>query len=351
MIRFLYAIFTVLSLIGTAFALLALGLPAEGATPNEVHLLNVSYDPTRELYEQINEKFVEEYKAKTGTVVTIEQSHGGSGKQARAILDGLKADVATLALGWDITALQKAGLVSENWQSRLANNASPYTSTIVLLVRKGNPKQIKDWGDLIKPGVQVVVANPKTSGGARWAFLAAWGSAAGAKAYDFSTAQGAKAAADDAAAAKDFPVLSDKKALEYVTALYKNVPVLDIGARGATVTFAQKHIGDVLLTWENEAYLAQEEFGGADKGDSKFEIVYPSVSVLAEPPVTVVDKVVDAKGTRAAAEAYLQFLYSPAGQEIIAANHYRPRDAELLKKFGATLPAIKLFTIDQTFGS
>jgi sulfate transport system substrate-binding protein len=314
-------------------------------SPKEVKLLNVSYDPTRELYEEINRQFAEDYKSKTGVTVKIEQSHGGSGKQAKAVIDGLKADVVTLALGWDITAIEKSGLINSGWQAELPDNSSPYTSTIVFLVRKGNPKAIKDWNDLIKDGVQVVTPNPKTSGGARWNFLAAWGYAAGVKGRDFGKAGEAKAAADAAAAAKDFPVAADEKGKAFVTELFKHVPVLDTGARGSTVSFAQKGIGDVLLAWENEAWLAQEEFG-----KDKFEIVYPSVSILAEPPVTIVDKYADEHNVRPVAEAYLKFLYTKPAQETIGLLHYRPRDTEILAKYKATLPAISLFTVDEAFG-
>ena len=293
-------------------------------------LLNVSYDPTRELYEDINPAFAADYKAKTGNDVHIEQSHGGSGKQAHAVLDGLRADVVTLALAWDITALEKAGLVNPGWQDRFPQNSSPYTSTIVFLVRKGNPKQVQNWEDLTKDGVQVITANPKTGGGARWNFLAAWGHAAGAKSGDPKLLQ----------------QLDEAKGNAFVAQLYKNVPVLDAGARGSTVTFAQKNIGDVLIAWENEAWLAQEEFG-----KDKFDIVYPTDSILAEPPVAVVDKVVDAKGTRAAAEAYLKFLYTPAAQEIIATNHYRPRDPAVLQAHALDLPAVKLFTVANLAGT
>jgi sulfate transport system substrate-binding protein len=289
----------------------------------QVKLLNVSYDPTRELYDDLNLAFADQYKTDTGKTITIEQSHGGSGKQAHAVIDGLQADVVTLGLGWDVTAIERAGLIKPGWHSRLPQNASPYTSTIVFVVHKGNPKHVKDWPDLLRSDVQTIVPNPKTSGGARWAFLAAYGAAGGAPAGK----------------------IDDAKGTAYVTALYKNVPVLDTGARGATVTFAQKNVGDVLLTWENEAHLLLGEFG-----QDKFELVYPSVSILAEPPVAVVDKVVDQKGTRAAAEAYLKYLYTPDAQEIIASHHYRPRDPEKLKAFEAKLPPIKLFTIDQAFG-
>ena len=312
-----------------AASLVLVALAGGNGHAQNVNLLNVSYDPTRELYEDINPVFRDAYKAQTGQTVLIEQSHGGSGKQAHAVLDGLRADVVTLALGYDIISLQKAGLISAGWQDRLPDNSCPYTSTIVFLVRKGNPRNIKDWKDLIQPGVQVIVANPKTSGGARWAFLAAWGQAAGAKPGDPKVQEQLDSAAGDA----------------YVTALYHNVPVLDTGARGSTVTFAQKNIGDVLVSWENEAWLAQDEFG-----KDKFDIVYPSISILAEPPVAVVDKVVDAKGTRAAAEAYLKFLYTPPAQEIIAADHYRPRLAAVLAAHSDELPGLPLFTINNVAG-
>jgi sulfate transport system substrate-binding protein len=338
--KFLAAVAAVLSLVAWFAA-----PRAQAADAGEVRLLNVSYDPTRELYETINPLFIEAYKAQTGVTVKIEQSHGGSSKQARGVIDGLKADVVTLALGWDITAIEKAGLIDKGWQERLPDNAAPYTSTIVFLVRKGNPKQVKQWPDLIKDGVQVIVANPKTSGGARWAFLAAWGAAAEAPTYDLADPKGAAEAIQKAKDAKEFPLLESSKAKAYITQLYQHVPVLDTGARGATVTFAQKQQGDVLLTWENEAWLAQEEFG-----KDKFEIVYPSVSILAEPPVAVVDKVVDARGTRAVAEAYLNYLYTPEAQEVIGALHYRPRNAEAFKKNASSLPPIRLFTIQETFG-
>jgi sulfate/thiosulfate transport system substrate-binding protein len=311
----------------------------------DVKLINVSYDPTRELYEEVNRLFAEKYKAEHNQAVSIEQSHGGSSKQARAVIDGLRADVVTLALGHDIAAIEKGGLIEKGWEKEFPNNSSPYTSTIVFLVRKGNPKGIKDWNDLVKPGVGVVVANPKTSGAARWAFLAGWGYAAGAPSYDLSTSAGVKASADAIAAAKDHPALKDQKGADFISKLYKNVPVLDTGARGSTVTFAQKNTGDVLLNWENEAYLAIEEFGA-----DKFEIVYPSVSILAEPPVAIVDKVVGAKGTRKIAEEYLKFLYTPEVQDVAGQLHYRPRDTEALARYKETLPAIKLFTIDEAFG-
>ena len=287
-----------------------------------VTLLNVSYDPTRELYEDVNKAFATRWKADTGQAVTIQQSHGGSGKQARSVIDGLEADVVTLGLAYDVDAVARSGLVAKDWAARLPDHATPYTSTIVFLVRKGNPKQIKEWEDLVKDGVQVIVPNPKTSGGARWAYLAAWGHAQ------------RKAGSDGAAAAKAF-----------VTALYQHVPVLDSGARGSTTTFVERGIGDVLLSWENEAFLAVEKLG-----PDKLDIVVPKDSILAEPPVAVVDKVVDQKGTRAAAEAYLKFLYTDEGQAIAARNHYRPRKAEAASKLGIKFPAIELFTIDEAFG-
>jgi len=294
---------------------------AAGSVAGGQTLLNVSYDPTRELYVAINAAFIKQWQAKTGKTVQIRQSHGGSGAQARAVSDGLEADVVTLALAYDIDAVQKAGLISDpGWQKRLPQNSAPYTSTIVFLVRKGNPKGIKDWSDLVKPGIRVITPNPKTSGGARWNYLAAW---------EYGKRSGGG---------------TDAKGREFVAQLFKNVPVLDSGARGATTTFVQRGIGDVLLAWENEAYLAVGE------GRGQVEIVVPSLSILAEPPVAVVDKVVDKKGTRAAAEAYLQFLYSPEGQEIAARHHYRPRDATVAAKFAGTFAQVKLFTIDEAFG-
>jgi len=284
-------------------------------------LLNVSYDPTRELYQELNAAFEKQWQARTGKTVTIQQSHGGSGKQARAVIDGLEADVLTLALGYDIDAVAATGLLPKDWQKRLPNNSAPYTSTIVFLVRKGNPKGIKDWNDLVKPGIQVITPNPKTSGGARWNYLAAW-------AYALKQPGG-----------------NDAKAKEFVTALFKNVPVLDSGARGATITFVQRGIGDVLLAWENEAFLSIKELG-----PEKVDIVIPSLSILAEPPVTVVDRIVDRKGTRAVARAYLKYLYTPQGQEIAARNYYRPRLEAVAKKFAATFPRINLITIDEVFG-
>lgn len=284
-----------------------------------VTLLNVSYDPTRELYKAVNAKFAAEWKARYGQDVVINQSHGGSGKQARSVIDGLAADVVTLALAADIDEIAaKAKVLPANWQSRLANNSTPYTSTIVFLVRKGNPWKIKDWPDLLKPGVGVVTPNPKTSGGARWAYLAAW-------------AYGLRAG-------------GEAKAKDFVTQVYKHVPVLDTGARASTITFAQRNIGDVLLSWENEAYLASDEFG------DKFDIVFPSSSILAEPPVAVVDKIVDKRRTRNLAEQYLKYLYTPEAQEIIARNHYRPRDAAVAAKYARNFPNLPLVTIDDTFG-
>lgn len=279
-------------------------------------LLNVSYDPTRELYRAVNDTFIKEWKAKTGQTVTIEQSHGGSGKQARAVIDGLQADVVTLALAGDIDQIAKTGKIKADWQKRLGNNSSPYTSTIVFLVRKGNPKHIKDWGDLVKPGIGVITPNPKTSGGARWNYLAAW------------------------AWALKQPGGSETTAKEFVRKLYKNVPVLDTGARGATTTFVQRGIGDVLLAWENEGLLAIKELG-----PGKAEIVAPSISILAEPSVAVVDKVVLRRGTREVATGYLQYLYSKEGQEIIAKNFYRPRDMDIAAKYAAQFPKLHLVTI------
>jgi sulfate transport system substrate-binding protein len=283
-------------------------------------LLNVSYDPTRELYQAYNAAFAKYWQGKSGKTVQIRQSHAGSGAQARSVIDGLEADVVTLALAGDIDAIAQSGLISSGWQKRLPQNSTPYTSTIVFLVRKGNPKGLKDWNDLVRPGVSVITPNPKTSGGARWNYLAAW------------------------AYAKSQPGGSDAKAKEFVTQLLKNVPVLDSGARGATTTFVQRGIGDVLLSWENEAYLALQEQG------DKVQIVVPSISILAEPSVAVVDKVVDKKGTRAVAEEYLKYLYSPEGQEIAAKNHYRPRDPKIAAKYASSFATVKLVTIDQAFG-
>jgi sulfate/thiosulfate transport system substrate-binding protein len=301
-----------------AFALVTatlIGVPRANAA--EVTLLNVSYDPTRELYVEYNAAFAKYWKAKTGQDVKINQSHGGSGKQARSVIDGLQADVVTLALAADIDAVAAQGkLLPVNWASRFPENSSPYTSTIVFLVRKGNPKGIKDWSDLIKPGIQVITPNPKTSGGARWNYLAAW------------------------AWALKQPGGSDATAKEFVRKLYKNVPVLDTGARGSTTTFVQRGLGDVLIAWENEALLAVKELGG-----DKLQIVVPTVSVLAEPPVAVVDKVVLKRGTREVAQAYLQYLYSKEGQEIVAKQYYRPRDKEVAAKYAAQYPKLNLVTI------
>jgi sulfate/thiosulfate transport system substrate-binding protein len=316
---------------------------AEGAA--SVRLLNVSYDPTRELYGSINDAFAAYYVKKTGTNVIIEQSHGGSGKQALSVVNGLQADVVTLGLGWDVDAIERAGLIKSGWQGRFPYNSAPYTSTVAFLVRKGNPKHIHDWKDLLRPGVQVIAANPKVSGAGRWAFIGLWGAVAGAKTYDLSTKEGLAESIADGKAAKDFPVYKSGAALAAITEFYKHVPVLDTGARGATVTFAQKGIGDVLINWENELYLASDEFG-----KDKFEIVYPSVSVLGEPPVAIVDSVVDKRGTRAVATAYLDYLYTPEAQDIIAQWHYRPRDIDIYKKYAQDFPPLKLFTVDQAFG-
>jgi sulfate/thiosulfate-binding protein len=320
--------------------------PSRPAISEEVKLLNVSYDPTRELYTDINGLFAELYKAHTGMSVTFEQSHGGSSKQARSVIDGLKADVVTLGLAWDIIAIERAGLIKPGWQEKLPYNSSPYTSTVGFLVRKGNPKNIKDWKDLTRPDVQVIVPNPKTSGAGRWAFLALWGATAKVPTHDLSTLAGLKESQAAAQSAKDFPVYQNDDARMVIEKFYNNnVPVLDTGARGATVTFAQKQLGDVLLNWENELWLALDEFG-----KDKFEIVYPPGSILGEPPVAVVDEVVDKKGTREVAEAYLKFLYASEAQETAAQLHYRPRDIDALKKYSAELPPIPLFTIDEIFG-
>jgi sulfate/thiosulfate transport system substrate-binding protein len=301
-----------------AFALLVLAAapPARAQTT----LLNVSYDPTRELYRAVNRAFVPAWQAQSGQRITVNMSHGGSGTQARAVLDGLPADVVTLALAADIDALAKRGLLAPDWQSRLPDNASPYTSTVVFLVRQGNPKAIRDWPDLLKPGVAVITPNPKTSGGARWSFLAALGYA------------------------KRQPGASDQSGDEFMRRLFRQVPVLDTGARGATTSFVQRGLGDVLLAWENEAWLARQEFG-----ETKFEIVYPSVSILAEPPVAVVDSVVDRKGTRQLAQAYLEFLYTKEGQELAAKNYYRPRDPEVSARYAERYPPLKMVDI-QAFG-
>jgi sulfate/thiosulfate-binding protein len=300
----------------------ALGLLfAAGTAWADLSLLNVSYDPTREFYQEYNSAFSKYWQGKTQEKVVVRQSHGGSGKQARSVIDGLDADVVTLALAYDIDALAGRKLIPADWQKRLPKNASPYTSTIVFLVRKGNPKQIKDWGDLVKPGVGVVTPNPKTSGGARWNYLAAW------------------------AYALKQPGSNEDIASEFVGKLYRNVKVLDSGARGATTTFTERGIGDVLLAWENEAFLAVKE-----KGADKFEIVTPSLSILAEPPVSVVDKTVDKRGMRKVAEAYLEYLYSPVAQELAAKHHYRPRDPQMAAKYAARFARINLVTIDDVFG-
>ncbi|MDP3670936.1 MAG: sulfate ABC transporter substrate-binding protein [Telluria sp.] len=296
-------------------------LALQPAFAADVQLLNVSYDPTRELYQDINQAFARQWKRQAGDNVKIRQSHGGSGKQARTVIDGLDADVVTLALAYDIDEIARRELLAKDWQKRLPNNSSPYSSTIVFLVRKGNPKGIKDWDDLAKPGIAVITPNPKTSGGARWNYLAAWG-------YALKQPGG-----------------TDARARELVGRLFKNVPVLDSGARGATTTFVERGIGDVLLAWENEALLAIKELG-----PGKVEIVAPSLSILAEPPVALLDKAVDKHGTRKLAQAYLQFLYSAEGQEIIAKNYYRPTVENEAKKYAAQFPKVKLFTIDEVFG-
>jgi sulfate/thiosulfate-binding protein len=290
------------------------------ANAADIDLLNVSYDPTRELYADLSKAFAPKFKADTGKTIDVKTSNGGSGAQARAVIDGLEADLVTLALAYDIDAIADRGLIAADWQARLPQHSSPYTSTIVFLVRKGNPKNIKDWDDVAKPGVKVITPNPKTSGGARWNYLAAWGFAL--KKYG-----------------------SEDKAREFVKSVYANVPVLDAGARGATLTFVQRGVGDVLLAWENEAFLAVNELGR-----DKFDIVVPSISILAEPPVSVVDRNVDRKGTRQAAEAFLKFIYSPEGQTIAAQDHYRPRDPDVARQYAANFPEIKLITIDDFGG-
>src|ERR1700730_889648 len=325
---------------------LVLGFAPLPLVSEEVKILNVSYDPTRELYSGINSLFAERYKSRTGLIVSFEQSHGGSSKQARSVIDGLRADVVTLALAWDIIAIERAGLIKPGWQDKLPYNSTPFTSTVAFLVRRGNPKNIKDWTDLTRSDVQVIVPNPKTSGAGRWAFLALWGAATEAKTHDLSSAAGFEEAHAAARMAKDFPAYQNAEARMEIEKFYNNnVPVLDTGARGATVTFAQKQLGDVLLNWENELWLAREEFG-----PDKFDIVYPSRSILGEPPVAVVDEVVDKKGTRDIAEAYLRFLYTSEAQDLAAELHYRPRDVAVLQKYRAELPPIPFFTIDEIFG-
>ncbi|WP_016604254.1 sulfate ABC transporter substrate-binding protein, partial [Yersinia pestis] len=303
---------------GVGLSLLVL---ASGAMAKDIQLLNVSYDPTREFYQEYNQAFSKYWQQQTGDKVTVRQSHGGSGKQATSVINGIEADVVTLALAYDVDAIAERGRIDKNWIKRLPDNSAPYTSTIVFLVRKGNPKQIHDWSDLVKPGTSVITPNPKTSGGARWNYLAAWGYALEHNNNDQAKAQ------------------------EFVNALYKNVEVLDSGARGATNTFVERGIGDVLIAWENEALLAVNEVG-----NGQFDIVTPSVSILAEPTVSVVDKVVDKRGTRDVADAYLKYLYSPEGQTIAAKNYYRPRDPVVAAKFAKEFPQLKLFTIDEVFG-
>jgi len=306
---------------GLAVAL-AFALAAGSVAARDVTLLNVSYDPTRELYQEVNAAFAQAWKTKTGDNVSVKASHGGSGKQARAIIDGLEADVATLALAHDIDEIAaRAQLLPADWQQRLPHRSTPYTSTAIFLVRKGNPKAIRDWGDLIRPGLSVITANPKTSGGARWNYLAAYG---------WALRQ---------------PGGTDASARDYIAKLYRNVPVLDSGARGSTVTFAKRDIGDVLLAWENEAHLALKEFGA-----DKFDIVYPPTSILAEPPVALIDKVADKHGTRAVAQGYLDFLYTPEAQAIAARHHYRPIDPQVAARYAAQFPKLALFTIDEAFG-
>ncbi|AJJ56047.1 sulfate-binding protein [Yersinia pseudotuberculosis IP 32953] len=300
---------------------LSLLLLASGAIAKDIQLLNVSYDPTREFYQEYNQAFSKYWQQQTGDKVTVRQSHGGSGKQATSVINGIEADVVTLALAYDVDAIAERGRIDKNWIKRLPDNSAPYTSTIVFLVRKGNPKQIHDWSDLVKPGTSVITPNPKTSGGARWNYLAAWGYALEHNNNDQAKAQ------------------------EFVNALYKNVEVLDSGARGATNTFVERGIGDVLIAWENEALLAVNEVG-----NGQFDIVTPSVSILAEPTVSVVDKVVDKRGTCDVADAYLKYLYSPEGQTIAAKNYYRPRDPAVAAKFAKEFPQLKLFTIDEVFG-
>jgi sulfate/thiosulfate transport system substrate-binding protein len=325
-----------------AVACIALALGLQTAEAKTVKLLNASYDPTRELYQDVNKAFSAQWKQKTGDEVIISQSHGGSGQQARAVIDGLDADVVTLALAYDIHSIaEKGSLLPAGWQKRLPQNSAPYTSTIVFLVRKGNPKGIKDWEDLVKPGIGVIPANPKTSGGARWTYLAAWGAAL----HRFPQVKGFAPLVNGKADPTHVYGSPEAFARDYVTRFYKNAPVLDSGARGATTTFIQRGIGDVLVGWENEAILSLKELG-----QGQYEIVYPSESILAEPPVAVVDRVAEKHGTQAVAEAYLRFLYTPEGQELVAKNFYRPRSAEVARKYAAQFPNVKTFTIDAAFG-
>jgi sulfate/thiosulfate transport system substrate-binding protein len=312
---------TIARLLSRTLLATALAATSTMVSARDITLLNVSYDPTRELYQAIDAAFPKYWKAKTGEDLKINASHGGSGAQSRAVQDGLDADVVTLALAYDIDAIANKGLIARDWQKKFRDNSTPYTSTIVFLVRKGNPKGLRDWADIARPGVGVVVANPKTSGGARWAYLAAYG---------WALKQ---------------PGATDASARDYIRKVYANVPVLDSGARGSTVTFAQREVGDVLLAWENEAWLSLKEFGA-----DKFDVVYPAASILAEPPVAIVDKVVDRKGTRAVAQAYLEYLYTPEAQEIEAKNFYRPTDPAVAAKYAARFPRLKLFSIDDTFG-
>ncbi|HEY3486879.1 MAG TPA: sulfate ABC transporter substrate-binding protein [Gammaproteobacteria bacterium] len=317
-----FLVFKARGILGLLFVTVLFALGGLQSASAGKELLNVSYDPTRELYKEFNAEFAKYWKEKTGETVTVQQSHGGAGKQARAVIDGLQADVVTLALAYDIDAIhEKAGLIPRDWQKRLPNNSSPYTSTIVFLVRAGNPKKIKDWDDLVKPGIEVITPNPKTSGGARWNYLAAW------------------------AYAKKQNGGSDDAAREFVTRLYKNVPVLDSGARGSTTTFTERGVGDVFLSWENEAFLALNELG-----KDKYEIVVPSLSILAEPPVTIVDVNVDRHGTRKTAQAYLEFLYSKTGQNVAGKHYYRPRDPEIAAKYAGQFVKVNLITIDEEFG-
>jgi sulfate transport system substrate-binding protein len=326
--------FTIAALTAASVTMMATPAPAA----RSVELLNVSYDPTRELYREVNERFIAEWKKKTGQTVTIRQSHGGSGSQARAVIDGLDADVVTLALAYDIDAIQLKGKrLAADWQKRLPSNSAPYTSTIVFLVRKGNPKNIRDWSDLVRPGLSVITPNPKTSGGARWNYLAAWG-------YELTRQLGGDLGKLKNPQAPEVKA-AQAKAREFVAQLYRNVPILDRGARAATNTFVQRGIGDVFLAWENEALLSIKELG-----PGKVDVVVPSVSILAEPSVAVVDTVVDKKGTREIAKAYLEFLYTPVGQDIAAKNYYRPRDKDVAARYARQFPGVKLFTIDEVFG-